>query len=244
MSQKLTHSHSKGMDMRMKHLALALALAVMSPATSYAASRHATHPVIFKNGTATIHGRIKGYEYVDYRFAAGAGESLRADLKTSNSANYFNLLAPGETDVAFFNGSMSDNRYAGEAPASGDYTARVYLMRSAARRGEKARYKLTITLGADSATNERGPDFADGLTGGPDYWEVWTGKANKIVAIRQAPSANASVLLEIRQGAILRNHGCKNSLGVKWCRVEIVGAQTNQGWIAGRYLRESAGPVH
>jgi hypothetical protein len=144
-------------------VAFAFALA---PPFATAQSEQPTQRVTFKDGRGVIKGRIKGRQYVDYVFSAGAGEPLKASLRTSNASNYFNLLAPGETEGAFFVGSTSGNSYRGVAPTSGDYTARVYLMRSAARRGEGANYTLTLSLGQTSATDEKGPDFADGLTGG------------------------------------------------------------------------------
>lgn len=115
-------------------------------ATAAAAPMGAVRHIEFNNGEASVHDQIKGRQFMDYKFSVGAGQRFRASLKTNNSANYFNLLGPGQADMAFFNGEMNDNSYAGQALASGEHTARVYLMRSAARRGEKASYKLTITL--------------------------------------------------------------------------------------------------
>lgn len=105
--------------------------------------------VIFKPGSASSHleGRIKGYQTVDYLISAQAGQMLNASLASQHSATYFNLLAPGETAVAFFNGSMADNQYEGQLPVSGDYTLRVYMMRAAARRNESAHYRVEVILG-------------------------------------------------------------------------------------------------
>ena len=49
---------------------------------------------------AVVEGRVKGYQYIDYVFPAGAGESLTAKLTTDSTANYFNLMAPGENETA------------------------------------------------------------------------------------------------------------------------------------------------
>jgi hypothetical protein len=76
-------------------------------------------------------------------------------MATDNTANYFNVIPPGETDVAIFNGSTSENRYEGNLPEGGDYKLRVYLMRSAARRKEVAKYRLEISVtGAEPASND------------------------------------------------------------------------------------------
>lgn len=208
------------------------------PALSFAQSEHQTQHVTFKDGRAAMRGHIKGYHYVDYLFPAGAGESLSVTLETNNDINYFNLLAPGETEAAFFIGSTSGNHYEGAVPASGDYTARVYLMRSA-RRGETAEYSLTIALGQKSATNESGPDYADGLTGGPDYWEVTGIGAGDALSLLKEPSPHAELVARFANGTVLRNLGCKNTRGQKWCRVERPDDPSMHGWVNGHYLRES-----
>ena len=104
--------------------------------------------VQFKKGTttATIKGHIKGYETVDYLLGAKAGQNMNVSLATKHGATYFNILAPGENEVAMFNASVSQNQYEGALPASGDYKIRVYMMRSAARRIEAASYTLTVGI--------------------------------------------------------------------------------------------------
>jgi len=104
--------------------------------------------VQFKKGTttATIKGHIKGYETVDYLLNAKAGQHMNVSLATKHGATYFNILAPGENEVAMFNASVSQNQYEGALPASGDYKIRVYMMRSAARRNEAASYTLTVGI--------------------------------------------------------------------------------------------------
>jgi hypothetical protein len=67
-------------------------------------------------------------------------------VAASGTATSFNSLAPGETEVAFFNGSVNDNQYEGVLPATGDYRIRVYMVHSAARRNEKAVYRLETTI--------------------------------------------------------------------------------------------------
>lgn len=109
-----------------------------------------TQRVQFAKGanSAVVKGTIKGSQTIDYVLHASQGQSMNVSMATDNGANYFNILAPGETEVAFFNGSVSDNQYEGTLPATGDYKIRVYLMRSAARRNEVANYRLeTIVSG-------------------------------------------------------------------------------------------------
>jgi len=104
--------------------------------------------VQFAPGTTSdvIEDSIRGYETVDYRLGAQAGQYMNVSMATDNGANYFNIMAPGETEVAFFNGSIVGNQYEGALPATGDYTIRVYMMRSAARRNEVANYRLEMVI--------------------------------------------------------------------------------------------------
>jgi hypothetical protein len=122
-----------------------------------------TEHVHFPKGEigATIKGHIRGDEIIDYKLRVRAGQSLSVGLKTDNASNYFNILAPGEHEEAFFIGSNDGNDYTGDARDSGNYTIRVYLMRNAARRGERAHY--TLDVGAAVAGDV--PSEADGRNG-------------------------------------------------------------------------------
>jgi hypothetical protein len=104
--------------------------------------------VQFAKGADSTHlnGNIKGSQIVDYVLHAAQGQYMNVSMATDNAASYFNILAPGETEVAFFNGSVGDNQYEGTLPATGDYRIRVYLMRSAARRNEVANYRLEMIV--------------------------------------------------------------------------------------------------
>lgn len=107
----------------------------------YAAAENIrTERVRFAPGktSSVIEGRISGYDTVDYVLGARQGQSMNVSMASNNGANYFNILAPSETEVAFFNGSVSQNQYEGVLPKTGDYRIRVYMMRSAARRNEYA----------------------------------------------------------------------------------------------------------
>lgn len=111
-----------------------------------------TRTVRFEAGSssARIAGTIKGDQTIDYLLAAKEGQRLRVSLKSKNSSTYFNLISPGETDVAFFIGSNADtlNHFDGIVPATGTTRIRVYLYRAAARRREVADYRLDVVLTA------------------------------------------------------------------------------------------------
>ena len=111
-----------------------------------------TEQVRFQSGasSAVLEDSIKGYEIGDYILRASQGQYMNVGMATDNTANYFNILAPGENDVAMFNGSLSENQYEGILPSDGDYKVRVYIMRSAARREEVANYRLEIIITGES----------------------------------------------------------------------------------------------
>jgi hypothetical protein len=117
-----------------------------------------TERIHFKKGknNAVVKASIKGYETVDYVLGARAGQHMNVSLATKHGATYFNILAPGENEVAMFNASHNQNKYEGELPASGDYKIRVYMMRSAARRNEVASYTLTVGITGSPRASEFG----------------------------------------------------------------------------------------
>ncbi|MCO5065245.1 MAG: SH3 domain-containing protein [Rhizobiaceae bacterium] len=191
----------------------------------------------------TIEAAIKGYSIKDYILGANAGQRMTVSMKTSNGASYFNVL-PANSETAIFVGSTSGNNFEGVLPANGDYRIRVYLMRSAARRNETAKYTLSIAIHGGSAQNPApaNPDYADGLSGGPDFWQVSGVPANDALNIRSGPSASSRILISVPNGTVFRNLGCKMAGGQRWCQLQQPDRGV-RGWAAGRYLREAAAPA-
>ena len=142
----------------MKHLVIVILLLTLSGGSAYARDIR-TEQVRFEQGanSAVVESSINGYEIVDYVLRARQGQFMHVSMTSDNGANYFNILAPGETDVAMFNGSINDNQFEGILPESGPYKVRVYMMRSAARRDEVANYRLemVITAGEDPSGSAR-----------------------------------------------------------------------------------------
>ncbi|SIN65580.1 hypothetical protein [Algoriphagus halophilus] len=121
---------------------------IFMPLLAYSQSEIQTKKINFEKGKSeiTIEDFIKGDQIIDYILNAKAGQKITVHLTTSNSANYFNLMAPGEEYVAFYNSSMGENNYEGVLEKSGDQKIRVYLMRSAARRNEVADFKIHVSI--------------------------------------------------------------------------------------------------
>jgi hypothetical protein len=146
---------------------LAAGFFLLLPASSSAQDDIREERVRFARGAtgATLEGAIRGYETVDYVLGAGAGQYMNVSMATDNPSNYFNIRAPGETNVAMFVGSTSGNQYEGTLPSTGDYRVRVYLMRNAARRDETANYRLEMVISDEGEAMSAG----DALVPGTDY---------------------------------------------------------------------------
>jgi hypothetical protein len=148
-------------------VSVAALLCAVALVPAWAGDNIRTERVHFAKGatSAVVEGRITGYQTVDYVLAAAKGQSMNVSMATKNTATYFNILAPGETEVAFFNGSVSENQYEGQLSATGDYKIRVYMMRSAARRNEVADYRLEMIVTGPT----HGPAGHDALVPGTEF---------------------------------------------------------------------------
>jgi len=187
-----------------------------------------------------IDGQITGDTIRDYLLWAKAGQTIRLTLDTDNSAAYFNLMR-GSDPAAIHIGSTAGNQYEGILPEDGDYRIRVYLMRSAARRNESADYTLAVNIdGATAANAPPAPDYADGLSGGPDYWEVANLTAGDTLNVRAGPGTENAIVGELANGDRVRNLGCKRVGQSRWCQIEAGDEQRFSGWVNGHYLVEAA----
>jgi hypothetical protein len=155
------------MSIKIKGSTLLVILMLFSTSSLLAQNNIQTERVHFKTGesSAFIEGQIKGYQIRDYILNVKEGQYINVSMATKNGANYFNILEPGETEVAMFNGSLGENQYEGITSKSGDYKIRVYMMRSAARRNEVAKYRLEVIV-----TNvEKKSQIQDAFVPGTNY---------------------------------------------------------------------------
>lgn len=190
---------------RFNAAAAAVLFAIVTPGVGQADEMR-TEAVQFASGESqtSIKDSIKGYETVDYVLGASAGQTMTVNMETDNLASYFNIIAPGETDVAFFIGSTSGNSYSGDLPESGDYKVRVYMMRSAARRDEVANYSLSIAIDGSGAsqsssgeptTRTENVKFASGTNGTVLAGTLGGGDAvNYLLGARNGQFLNVSLL--------------------------------------------------
>ena len=68
-------------------------------------------------------------------------------------------------------------------------------------------------------------------------------KAGDSLNLREDASPHAKIVARFSNGTVLRNLGCKNAQGQRWCRVERADVAGQRGWVNGRHLRESAAPA-
>lgn len=204
----------------------------------------------FAAGTTgtSLDGQIKGTEIVDYLIGAAAGQRLKIDFSTDNLSAYFNLL-PDSDPTALHIGSVSGNSYDGTLLNSGDYRIRVYLMRNAARRGEVANYTIALSIDGDPAPSDlarsnedtKDPDYADGLSGGPDWWQVTGVPEGDHLNVRAGPGTGNEVVGRLYNGDRITNLGCQMSGATKWCQIGRAD-RAAIGWASGRYLEEAPAP--
>ncbi len=226
--------------MKFTHMIAAVLALLFTVSAASAADR--TVNVKFPRGASgtTIDGAIKGYDGIRYVVGVSAGQKMSVELDTDNASSYFNITAPGASE-ALFNGSISGTSTSFDVPSSGNYVINVYLMRNAARRNETATFELSIYVEGKAAAvapkPRPGSDVADGLAGGPDYWQVHGLSAGDTLNVRASASTGARVLGRLAEGDVIRNLGCQMSDGRRWCRISTTRNVT--GWVAGRYLHES-----
>jgi hypothetical protein len=155
------------------HVLLAMAVAATTAGSALAQRDIRSERIQFKKGasSAIVNGRIKGYDTVDYLIGARKGQTANISLATKHTATYFNILAPGKTDEAFFNGSLSTslNQFEGVLPADGTYRVRVYMMRAAARRNEVASFRLEVAISGAAAVTVAPKPSVDAKVPGTDF---------------------------------------------------------------------------
>ncbi|MDD7911241.1 hypothetical protein PUV47_15030 [Pseudovibrio exalbescens] len=153
--------------------------------------------ISFQQGAfgAEIRGTIKGAEIKDYLIGVEGGQILTVTMKSDSAASYFNVIPPSESDAATFIGSTSGERYRGLLAEGGDYTIRVYMMRSAARRDEEANYAIDVAVRSEGVSAQ-GPGATDALI--PNT--LFHARGELRCAIATAPDVNRCSFGVIRRG--------------------------------------------
>jgi hypothetical protein len=118
--------------------------------TGTALTAEAAKQIAFGKGktSASVSGKVKGNEDMDYVLRASAGQTMTIDFKASKGAAYFNVLPPDSTGDAIFVGSSEGNHFKAALPSDGDYTIRVYLMGGAKDSDKPVTYTLKVSIPA------------------------------------------------------------------------------------------------
>ena len=129
-------------------LAALLVLSLNLPAAAQMSS-----PIHFATGAdhAVLSGTIAGHEYHDYVLRARAGQTMAVKLTVTGTNGdggaFFNILPPGSSGAAIFNGSTSaDGSGRVKLPEDGDYRVRVYLMGNDKDTGKTVGYSVRVSI--------------------------------------------------------------------------------------------------
>jgi hypothetical protein len=221
----------------MKRQFTGLALVVLATIAGQPASADEREAVVLEDGAAEagvlMTGEVRGDDAARYVLRGEAGQILSVDLSSDGPGANFNILADG-ADAALFSSTTAGPVADVTLPADGTFAVEVFLMRSAARRDEVSAFQVAIML--------NGPDFADSLAGGPDWWQV-TGLADGTLAdMRDGPDGRYGLAGQAGNGDVGRSGGCRMTLGTRWCSLRLSGTGL-QGWVEGRWLVETAAPA-
>ncbi len=124
---------------------MALALGLTSPALCARDTQSIN--VQFAAGTSSqkISGSLKGKNDVIYKLRAGAGQTMKVNLKGQRTTVYFNVNPPGG-DTALFVGSSEGDVFEGKLPADGVYEIVVYQMGAAASGNKLSKFDMNISV--------------------------------------------------------------------------------------------------
>lgn len=197
--------------------------------------------------SATVEGRLEGDATVDYLLNARAGQVANISMAASTGIANFNLIAPSATNVAFFVGAQQGNQFEGVLPEDGDYRIREYLLGNQA----PTTYRLEMIVHDGAAETAPAAEADAAETAPAPYPEPDRRRSDATppylspvgisdaLNIRAEPSLQAAVVGNALAGTVLRNHGCRDIEGRRWCEVERVDDDTARGWSAAEYLDEA-----
>lgn len=131
----------------MRRCLLALCLLALPPAVPAQEAAPAARIALSHDAPVQLLGKLKGArrDAQDYVVHLQAGDTLEVELKASEaSSTAFEVLPPGGETALYVGTPAGATGWMDEAAQTGDYTVRVYLVRTAARQGQPSRYTLTL----------------------------------------------------------------------------------------------------
>ena len=101
----------------------------------------------------TVSCVVAADDTVVYKLNAKDGQFLTVKFEPDNQSADYNIYIPGKGmgDEAMFISATGGRDYRGQLTKSGDHTITVFLNRAAARKGQKANYKMRVTVANKAA---------------------------------------------------------------------------------------------
>ena len=75
------------------------------------------------------------------------------------------------------------------------------------------------------------------------YFVVAGVPGNDILNVRSAPSARSNIVGALANGDRVRDLGCRDEGGSRWCRIQMLDEMRSEGWVNARYLTGAGAPA-
>ena len=75
-----------------------------------------------------------------------------------------------------------------------------------------------------------------------EYFRVTGVPRNDILNVRSGPSTRNSIVGALGNGDRVRNLGCRNENGSRWCRIQMLDEMRSEGWVNASYLTGAGKP--
>jgi uncharacterized protein YraI len=103
--------------------------------------------------------------------------------------------------------------------------------------------QVARSLGPNGGGEPEPADTGIPEEGGPDFYVVTGLRDGETLNVRAKPILAETVTAQFTNGIVLQNLGCSQIDGRRWCQVQNPRVRSQRGWVNGRFLRESSGPV-
>jgi hypothetical protein len=215
---------------RFRALVLAAAAAALQPAAAQLPAATQTTNVVISPGASGAHyeGRILVRQTFDYVLEASRGQRLTLRYASRNGLSAFDLYPPGG-GVPLHVGSAAGGSFDQMLEVSGPYRVRVYMLPGSEARDDASRFTLDFGL-------------ASGVATGPEFWTVDGVGTGGLLIFHEAPSTTSRGVGSAADGNVLRNFGCRDSEGRRWCRVGSLRNTAVTGWVDASFLRAGGRP--
>ena len=176
-----------------------------------------------------VSGSVSADETVHYTLSGAQGQVLSVDLNGAGPLPDFLIREAGKSELLFLSTEAEAPLTDLALPQPGDYVIEVFLGRAQA--AGPVEYDLAVGVNP--------PQLAEGLAGGPDWFQVVGPQA---LTLRAGPAERFAPVGVAEAGAIGRNAGCHLNMGTRWCAIALTGAG-GRGWLPGAMLTAADAPA-